>query len=251
VRTPAAALCALLFVATAPHAALALEVPALKGHVNDYARVLPAERAQALEAKLTAYEQRTGQQFALLTVASLEGDSLEAFSIRVAEKWKLGNEQRDDGLVLIVVPGERKLRIEVGYGLEGDVPDAIAARVIREIIAPAFQRGDFAGGVEAAFDALMRAASGQSLPEAAPVDERRAVREGSPLALLGPLIFFLLLFLMSGGGRGRRGGMSWVGPLIAAGMGSGGFGGGRRGGGGGGFRGGGGGFGGGGSSGGW
>jgi uncharacterized protein len=246
----AAAALGVLLLAAAPRAAHALEVPALTGHVNDYARVLPDDRARSLEAKLAAYEQRTGQQFALLTIDSLEGDAIESFSIRVAERWKLGNDKRDDGLVLIVVPKERQLRIEVGYGLEGDVPDAIAARVIREILAPAFQRGDFAGGIEAAFDALMRAASGQGLPQAAPAAEPRGAPKGSPFALFGPVVFFLLLWLLGGGRRGR-GGMMWLGPLIGAGMG-GGFGGGRRGGGGGGgFRGGGGGFGGGGASGGW
>jgi uncharacterized protein len=236
-------------LAAAPHAARALDVPALTGHVNDYARVLPADRARELEAKLTAYEQRAGQQFALLTIESLEGEAIESFSIRVAEQWKLGHGKRDDGLVLVVVPKERKLRIEVGYGLEGNVPDAIAARVIREIIAPAFQRADYASGIEAAFDALMRAASGQGLPEAAPAAEPRGQPQRSPAALLGPLIFFVLFWLMSGRGRRGRGGMMWLGPLIGAGMGN--FGGGRRGGGGGGFRGGGGGFGGGGASGGW
>jgi uncharacterized protein len=227
----------------------ALDVPPLAAHVNDYARVLPQERASALEAKLAAYEQSSGQQFALLTVDSLQGDALETFAIRVAEQWKLGNAKRDDGLVLIVVPKERKLRIEVGYGLEGTVPDAVAARVIREIMTPAFQRGDYAGGTEAAFDALIRAASGQAPPQAAPTTQPQRGVARSPLALLGPLLFFALIMLMSRGGRRGRGGMMWLGPLIGAGMG--GLGGGRRGGGGGGFRGGGGGFGGGGASGGW
>jgi uncharacterized protein len=246
VRWAAVALCAVLSAA-APGSARALDVPALTAHVNDYAGVLPSDRARTLDAKLAAYEQRTGQQLALLTVKTLKGEPIESFSIRVAEQWKLGNAQRDDGLVLVVVPEERKLRIEVGYGLEGTVPDAIAARVIRDILTPAFQRGDYAGGIEAAFDALMRAASGQGLPEVAPAAEPRGQQQGSPLALLGPLIFFLLMWLMSGRGRRGRGGM-WLGPLIGAGMG--GLGGGRRGGGGG-FRGGGGGFGGGGASGGW
>jgi len=244
-----AAMLGALACCTAPSAVRALEAPPLRAHVNDYARVLPADRAAALEAKLTAYEQSSGQQFALLTVDSLQGDALETFAIRVAEQWKLGNEKRDDGLVLIVVAKERKLRIEVGYGLEGMVPDAVAARVIREIMTPAFQRGDYPGGIDGAFDALMRAASGKAPPEAAPTAEPRAAAQRSPLALLGPLIFFVLLMLMSRGGRGR-GAMMWLGPLIGAGMGNLG-GGGRRGGGGGGFRGGGGGFGGCAASGGW
>jgi len=228
-----------------PERALALDVPPLRARVNDYAQVLTPQRAQALEAKLAAYEQRSGHQLALLTIESLQGDAIEPFAMRVVEQWKLGDAKRDDGLLLIVVPKERKLRIEVGYGLEGTVPDAIAARVIREIIAPAFQRGDYAGGIDSAFDALMRAASGEAPPEVEPVAPERAPQR-SPFGLLILLIFIFVMFTMTRGGR--RGGGMWLGPLIGAGMSQ--MGGSRRGGGG--FGGGGGGrFGGGGASGGW
>jgi uncharacterized protein len=237
--------------------ASALDVPAFRARVNDYAKILPADRAAALERRLEAYEQQSGHQFALLTVPSLEGEPIESFGIRVYDTWKLGDEKNDDGLVLIVVPNDRKMRVEVGYGLEGVVPDAIGARVIREVLAPAFQREDYAGGIDAAFDALMRAASGQAPPEGAAPAVARPRNEGRrSLALFAQVLLPVLLMLLinfGGGGRGRRrGGGMWIAPMLAGMGGRGGFGGGGFGGGGGGFGGGGGGrSGGGGASGGW
>ncbi|MEO6599692.1 MAG: TPM domain-containing protein, partial [Polyangiaceae bacterium] len=107
-----------------PGTAFALDVPPLVAHVNDTAGMLSeGERAQ-LEAQLTEYEHKTGRQFALLTIPTLDGDALESFSIRVVEAWKLGQKGKDSGLLLLVVQKEHKLRIEVGYGLEGTVTDA-------------------------------------------------------------------------------------------------------------------------------
>jgi uncharacterized protein len=236
-----------------PMAALARELPALTARVNDYANVLPPERAAALEAKLAEHERRSGQQFALLTVASLEGAAIEQFAIDVAEQWKLGDKKRDDGLLLVLAPNERKVRIEVGYGLEGVIPDAIAARVIREVLTPAFKQNDYAGGLEAAFVVLINHAGGDggAMPAAQPQTQRKRQK----FALLPLLLPFLLFFFLSrlGGRGGRRRGMWMMGPGFGAGLG-GGFGGGRGGGfggGGGGFGGGGGGFGGGGASGSW
>jgi uncharacterized protein len=236
----------------APGAARAVEVPPLRAHVNDHAKLLPPDRAEALEARLAAYEQRTGQQFALLTIPTLGGDPIEDFSIRVAEQWKLGHKGEDDGLILLIVPSDRQMRVEVGYGLEGSVPDAIAARVVREVLAPAFRQGDFAGGIDSAFGALMHAASGGAEGEAPPPPpEPRSARRRAP-SMLGflPFLLFILFAILGGGGRhGRRRGHRgfWIGPTFGGGLGGGGFGGG----GGGGFGGGGGGFGGGGASGRW
>jgi uncharacterized protein len=236
--------------------ALATDVPPLRAHVNDYAQLLSADRAAALEARLADYEQRTKHQFALLSVASLSGDTLEGFSMRVAERWKLGHKGKDDGLILLVVPSEHKMRIEVGYGLEGVIPDAIAARVIREVLAPAFRRGDFAGGVDAAFGALMHAAGGEG-PGAGPSAAAPKQQPETLWGLLAPLLFPLLFFILIGMSSRGRGGGFWTALALGSMMrGGGGFGdrggGGFGGGGGGGFGGGGGGsFGGGGASGGW
>ena len=120
----------------------ALDVPALTGRVVDRADVLPPDAEQRITALLEAHERGSGQQFAVLTVPSLEDDPIEDFSIRVVEAWKLGKKGKDDGLLLLVVPKDRKVRVEVGYGLEGDVTDAVSARVIREVIQPAFRRND-------------------------------------------------------------------------------------------------------------
>jgi uncharacterized protein len=240
-------------------AALAAELPELRGHVNDYARALPGDRAAALEARLTDYERLTRHQLVLLTVPSLGGQPIEDYSMHVAERWKLGRKGVDDGLILVVVPSEHQMRIEVGYGLEGVIPDAIAARVQREVLGPAFSRGDFAGGIDAAFAVLMHEAGS---PGAKPKAEREPSVTNA-LSALFPLLIFIAIFVLSRlGGRGGRRGMG-LGPLgwgaVGAGLGSGfgsrgGFGGGFGGGGfggGGGFSGGGGGFGGGGASGRW
>ncbi|MFI5311798.1 MAG: TPM domain-containing protein [Gemmatimonadales bacterium] len=249
--------CAWLLSAAAVRAA---DLPELRGHVNDYAHALAPDRAAALEARLTDYERGTGHQLVLVTLTTLGGQPIEDYSMHVAERWKLGRKGADDGLIVLVVPSEHQMRIEVGYGLEGLIPDAIAARVQREVMGPAFRHGDFAGGIEAAFAVLMHEAGG-------PGAKSKAKREPSPadaLSALFPLLIFIAIFVLSrlGGGGGRRRGMG-LGPLgwgaFGAGLGGGfgsrgdfggGFGGGGFGGGGG-FSGGGGGFGGGGASGSW
>jgi uncharacterized protein len=240
---------ALLTVVLVGVGASALDVPPLRARVNDLAGVLPPEVEQRLELRLGAYEKKTGHQLAVLIVDSLDGDPLEDFTLRVVEAWKLGNKDRDDGVLLLVAIKDRKIRIEVGYGLEGDLPDALAGRIVRDVMAPAFRRGDVAQGVTAAVEAIMSATGGEGqlrLPEpSANSGRRRSSGSGlAPFLLLGLIV---LLFL--GGGRGRGGGGgAFVAGMLMGGMGRGGRGGG---GGGGGFSGGGGGFGGGGASGSW
>ena len=107
----------------------------------------------------------TGHQIALLTVPTLEGDSLEDFSIRVAESWKIGKKGFDNGAILLIVRDDRRLRIEVGYGLEGVLPDAIANRIINEVITPRFRSGDYAGGIEAGVDSISRSPKGKRCPK--------------------------------------------------------------------------------------
>lgn len=250
-----------LFVLFVALPAAAREVPPLAAHVNDTAGMLSEAERASLEQKLTAYEQKTGQQFALLTIDSLDDDALEPFSIRVVEAWKLGKKGKDDGLLMLIVKNDHKLRIEVGYGLEGDITDAFSARVNRNVLVPAMRAGNTGEGIEQAFGLLMRQASGEDVSKELPVAQPRRGddREGMGQALL--ILLFLapiviILFIRNsrggggrGGGMGGGGGVFWVGG--GGGWGNGGGGGGWGGGGGGdggGFSGGGGGFGGGGSS---
>ena len=161
--------------------------------MNDLADVLPAGREARLEERLAAYERETSHQIVLLTVPSLAGDPIEDFSIRVAEAWRIGHAGLDNGIIVIVAPRDREVRIEVGYGLEGVVPDAIAARVLREHMLPAFREGRMADGIEAGIDALMAAARGEAIPA-----ERRPRARGAPgpgdVGELLPGVFFSALF---------------------------------------------------------
>lgn len=244
-----------LFIAASQTAAAA-EVPRLKGRVNDYAGLLSADRARALEERLAKSEKESGHQVAVLTVSGLEGEDIEGFGIRVAESWKIGHKGFDNGAILLVARDDRQLRIEVGYGLEGILPDAIASRIIREVIAPRFQAGDFAGGIEAGVEAILKVIAGEPLP----VGNRPGRTPAGPLNQALFTLFLVAIIAVAAlshlsqrsarrawVGRGRRrrgdvGGPFWGGA--GGGFGGGGFGGG-------GFSGGGGGFGGGGASGRW
>lgn len=195
-----AASAAALVLASAPAAVQAQEVPPLDGRVNDRAGVLSPTEASQLEAALAAYEKETGHQFALLTLPSLDGYPIEDWGIRTAEAWKLGSADRDDGLIFLVAPNDRKMRIEVGYGLEGAIPDAIAKRVISDYVAPFFRQGEFAAGIRAGFDELMRAAEGEALGP--PVTDfgssggrRGRPRDANPIASLLSLGLFASFFL--------------------------------------------------------
>ncbi len=245
----------------------ALEVPPLQGRINDRANLLSPAVEQRLTERLSDYEKKTGHQLAVLTIPTLAGDPLEDFSIRVVEQWKLGKKGKDDGVLLLVVANDRKMRIEVGYGLEGDLPDALAGRIVRDEMAPRFRQGDFEGGIETAIAQIMTKTGGSELvPNTAtgsPASGSGSRAQPNPLGKLGLVgvilaavfkfaffgIFLVVLVIvilvnLFGGGRsyrGRSGGIF---------LGGGGFGGGGFGGGGG-FSGGGGGFGGGGASGNW
>src|ERR687891_2064332 len=154
----------LLLVLTILRNGLALEIPALRGRVNDYAGMVPPDKAQQLEDRLARFETETGHQVAVLTIPSLEGEPIEDFSIRVAESWKIGQKGFDNGAILLIAQKDRKLRIEVGYGLEGVLPDAIANRIISEIIVPRFRGNDFPGGIEAGINDLLNVTKGEPLP---------------------------------------------------------------------------------------
>lgn len=223
-------------------------IPALRDYVNDDAHLLRPEERTALSAKLRDFENATSHQLFILTTSSLEGMDIETYSIAVAEAWKPGQKGKDNGILIVVAPNERKARIEVGYGLEGAVPDGLAGEIIRERMAPAFREGDYARGLNDAVDALIAATKGESIV----TPSRRSVtpREPSRLTPLAVLTLFVGLVILTSprrrrivfGGRGRG---FWGGPPYFGGFGGGGFGGGGFSGGGGGS------FGGGGASGRW
>src|SRR5262252_256969 len=154
-QTPAR-LIVFLAICCQPVLASALDVPPLTGRIVDLARVLPASDADQLTAQLKTHEDKTGNQVAVLIIPSLEGESLEEFSHRVATTWKLGQKGTDNGALLLVAIGERKVRIEVGYGLEGALTDARSAQIIRNEIVPRFRAGDVPGGVTAGVNAIVK-----------------------------------------------------------------------------------------------
>ncbi|MBS0335942.1 MAG: YgcG family protein [Proteobacteria bacterium] len=158
---------AALVVAVASLAAPAhadVPVPALKARVTDLTGTLSAEQAAALEQRLAAFEAKKGSQIAVLMLPSTKPEEIEQYSIRVAEAWKIGRKGTDDGVILVVAKDDRRLRIEVGYGLEGAIPDATAKRVISETITPRFKAGDFYGGISAGVDQLIQLVDGEKLP---------------------------------------------------------------------------------------
>lgn len=166
--------------------ALAVDLPTLKGHVNDYAGLLNPQRAAALETALTDFERSDSTQIVVLTVPNLGGEDIASFSIKVAEAWKIGQKGVDNGVILIVAKSERKVRIEVGQGLEGKLTDLVSGRIIRGDISPRFKAGDFDGGIVAGVNAIAAVVKGEYA--ASPRDLRQG-KQGAP-----PL-FTLLVFL--------------------------------------------------------
>jgi uncharacterized protein len=154
-------------------AALAkVPVPPLKARVTDLTGTLTAQQKGELEARIAAFESKRGSQMAVLMLPTTKPEEIEQYAIRVAEAWKIGRKKVDDGLILIVAKDDRRLRIEVGYGLEGAIPDSVAKRVIDERITPRFRDGDFYGGVRDGVDQLIKLAEGEKLPP--PQAARRA-----------------------------------------------------------------------------
>jgi uncharacterized protein len=261
-------------------------IPPLTGRVVDETETLTAEQKRALEAKLQAFEQRKGSQIAVLITGTTFPDPIESYSIRVADAWKIGRKGVSDGILVVVAKSDRAMRLEVGYGLEGAIPDAMARRLIEEVFIPGFREGNFYEGLDAGVDRMIKVVDGEPLPE---VSQSNAGR-GNPRSIESYFAVFIVATLAFGGLLRRLlgrlpgalvvgagiGFLAWliVAPILVAllagavafvltllgggmpgrmgggGFGGGGFGGGGFGGGGG-FSGGGGGFGGGGASGRW
>ncbi|SCC93277.1 conserved membrane hypothetical protein [Thiomonas sp. X19] len=254
-------------------------VPPLTAPVTDLTGTLSAAQVQALDQQLQAFATRKGSQIAVLIVPTTQPEAIEQYSIRVTDAWKLGRKGVDDGVLLLVAKDDRAVRIEVGYGLEGTIPDAIAKRIVAETITPDFKAGNFDAGIQAGVGQLMRLIDGEPLP---PPRQAAAHDQGPPLQMalfvvfgavvLGQALRAVLGRVLGAGASAVAAGIGgWL--LIGSGLlaggaallaffavlsgmrfgGPGGFGGGGLGGGngGGGFSGGGGGFGGGGASGRW
>ncbi|NTV09300.1 MAG: YgcG family protein, partial [Zoogloea sp.] len=143
-------------------------VPALQAHVTDAAGLLSPDRRAALEAHLAAIEKEHGAQVAVLIVATTKPETIEQYGIRVTDVWQLGRKGIDDGVLVLLATQDRRLRLEVGRGLEGAIPDAVAKRIIADIAAPLFRQGDFAGGLDAAVEQIGKLIAGESLPAPKP-----------------------------------------------------------------------------------
>lgn len=189
----------------------ALDVPFLAGHVNDQAGLLDHAQGLALEERLAAFETRTGHQVVVLSVPSLEGEVIEDYALRVAETWKLGRADRDDGVLLLIAKDDRKLRIEVGYGLEAQLTDLQSHRIIDERIVPRFKEGAFAQGVDDGVSSLLGLLDGD--PEALPSPANSLWGQATTfrgklgalaisLVLLGALGLFSSMAVITPGGGG-------------------------------------------------
>ena len=139
----------------------ALSAPPLTAHVNDYAHMLSRQTAEELEQRLSEFEQTDSTQIVVLTIPSLEGENLEEFSIKVAEAWKVGWKGVDNGVILLIARDDRKVRIEVGRGLEGKLTDLVSGRIIRNNITPGFRAGDFDKGVRDGVQAIIEVVRGE------------------------------------------------------------------------------------------
>jgi len=252
-------------------------IPPLMQQVTDLTQTLTAEQSLQLSQKLAAFEAQKGSQIAVLIVPTTQPEDIAQYSIRVVDAWKIGREKQDDGVLILVAKNDRKMRIEVGYGLEGAIPDLTAKRIITEVMAPSFKQGDFYGGINNAVDVIIRLIDGEQLAAPTPKSNSNSLENMLPLLLIGGLVFGGILRSIFGeflGGTftgGAIGFLAWMlggGILMAivfgviafvvtlagigglghlGGLGGGGFGGGRSDP----FSGGGGGFGGGGASGDW
>lgn len=179
----------------------ATEIPQLQARVNDYAHLLSFDTAKNLEQKLADFEKETSTQVVLLTMPTLAGDSIENFSIRLADKWQIGQKGRDNGVILLLAQEERQLRIEVGDGLQGVLPDITAARIIRNIMAPSLAAGDYDKGLSDGLFAIMQAVKGEFT-----ADLQNSQNSSNTESLM-PMLFAGMMFLSIAARISRKLGM--------------------------------------------
>jgi uncharacterized protein len=188
----------------------AKDVPFLAGRVNDYAAMIPQKVQDAITATLTDLEKKTGAQVAVLTVDSLDGEPLEDYSMKVAETWKLGQKGKDNGVLILVAKADRKMRIEVGYGLEPTLTDAKCSMIINNVMRPRFRQGDFGGGLEAAAQAIAGTIEGKNvIPEHAPQSGQQISDAPLGFKLFGLLIFTVVIGTFSLHALFSKGASSW------------------------------------------
>lgn len=174
-----------------PALSYALEVPALKGRVNDYADMISPEAESLLEERLKAFENSDSTQIVILTVNSLQGDALEDFTIRAAEDWKIGQAKKDNGVILFASKNDRRMRIEVGRGLEGVLTDLLSGRILDNVMRPKFRSGDFDGGFLDGTGAIIDACRGEFKNDTPPESSSRSESSGNL-----PIILLVLLYIV-------------------------------------------------------
>jgi uncharacterized protein len=196
-------------------AAAQVAVPKLAARVTDLTGTLSQQQRIALEERLAAFEARKGAQIAVLLVPTTQPEQIEQFSIRVAEQWKVGRKGVDDGAILVIAMKDRAMRIEVGYGLEGVLPDAVAKRIVEDYIIPRFKTGDYFGGIDAGVSKMIAVVDGEPLP---PPRERPGAGRSNDSPDFPELLFlgFMLIFVVGGVIRsifGRFFGSSLIGGI--------------------------------------
>lgn len=214
-------LCVIVLMILLPHLACALEVPQLRGRVNDYAAMLSPEVSQRLEQTLADFESSDSTQIVVLTINSLEGESLENYSIKVADAWQIGRSKLDNGAILLIAKQEHKIRIEVGRGLEGVLTDLVSGRIIRGDIAPYFKNNNFDAGITAGVSSIIKVVRGEY--KAQPRDLKQGAKGAEPVITL--LIFLLVAIVFLGsvskflGGAAGAAGLPLIGFLTFPGLG--------------------------------
>lgn len=213
--------CVILLLILLPQSVFALEVPQLRARVNDYANMLSPAVSQRLEQELADFEKSDSTQIVVLTINSLEGETLEEYSIKVAEAWRIGQAKQDNGAILLIAKQERKIRIEVGRGLEGVLTDLVSGRIIRGDISPYFKKNDFDNGITAGVSSLIQVVRGEY--KAQPRDLDQGKKSVKPVFTL--LVFLLVAVVFLGsfskylGGAAGAAGLALIGFLTFPGLG--------------------------------
>lgn len=182
----------------APFPALAQNFPALTGRVVDEAHILKPEDQAALEAKLKAHEDKTSDQVVVATIPSLGDLTIEDYANRLLRQWQLGQKGKSNGVLLLVAPQDRKIRIEVGYGLEGALTDALSKVIISTAIAPQFQKGDFGAGINTGVDAILSVLTGDAEQWQRRAEVREDDSSGTDWVYVGIMAAFFLFILVRG-----------------------------------------------------